>query len=200
LFQATQNARWLKVSLELAERTLLEFWDEERGGFFFTPSDGEQLIVRRKDLQDGAVPSGMAIATLNLARLGRLLARPDYLERARDAAASVALSVARYPTAHTVLLSSLRHLESDGGEVVVVGSASDPLTDEMLGLAQSGFNPERLVVYIDADLDQNPLFEISPHFSEYRLLEGKPTVYVCENFTCQVPTTSLEVLAEQLTP
>jgi len=61
---------------------ILHFWDRGRGGFYFTPDDGEKLLVCRKEIYDGAVPSGNSVEAFDLLRLGRITANPDFEERA----------------------------------------------------------------------------------------------------------------------
>jgi len=194
LFQATHDAAWLRTCLDLTERTIQDFWDEENDGFFFSPSKAEKLIVRRKELQDGAVPSGLSAAVLNMARLGRLLRRPDLTARAEAAARSVGRSLSRYPTAHTALTAVLGHFEANAGEIVIFGSGSDPLSCEMLNAARSGFNPHRLIVLVDTDKADDPLSELAPHFKDYKSIDGTPTAYVCRDFVCEAPTTVVEDL------
>ncbi|MFV1981430.1 MAG: hypothetical protein ACC655_09775, partial [Rhodothermia bacterium] len=129
-----------------------------------------------------------------MARLGRLLRRPDLTERAVAAARSVGRSLSRYPTAHTALTGTLGQFEADAGEIVIVGSGSDPAVHEMLSTARLGFNPHRLIVLVDTDKVDNPLFEIAPHFKDYKSIDGRSTAYVCRNFVCEAPTTSVEEL------
>ena len=80
LYEATFNERWIDEAVRLADFMLKHFEDHERGGFFFTADDHEQLIARNKDLHDASVPSGNAMAATALLRLGRLSGRTDYLD------------------------------------------------------------------------------------------------------------------------
>ncbi len=86
LYEATFDAKWLSEALVLAGGMIELFGDREdgRGGFFFTGRDAEKLIVRTKEVYDGAVPSGNSVAALELLRLGRMTGRTD-LESAADA-------------------------------------------------------------------------------------------------------------------
>jgi uncharacterized protein YyaL (SSP411 family) len=189
LYLATSDGHWMEKSAALVEQSLDRFWDDERGGFYFAPAGREDLIVRRKEIQDGATPSGLSVSVLNLARVGRLLRRDDLLERARLAVKSVGESIDRYPSAHTALVSHLGHLEPGAGETVIVGSKEDPATREMLAAALGQFSPYRLTVHIDPNDGANPLLKVAPHFAAYSSIDGKATAYVCRDFVCEAPTT-----------
>ncbi|HLK37748.1 MAG TPA: thioredoxin domain-containing protein, partial [Polyangiaceae bacterium] len=73
LYEATGDARWAALARELGESILAHFADREGGGFFFSPDDGESILVRAKDAYDHAVPSGASIACRLLLRLGALV-------------------------------------------------------------------------------------------------------------------------------
>lgn len=88
LHQATGDDRWLRSAEELTHRQLELFWDEERGGFFFTSSDHESLIARGRDPTDGAEPAGNSVAAANLVYLAQALNRPEYREKAERCVAA----------------------------------------------------------------------------------------------------------------
>lgn len=70
LYETTFEIRYLKAALELNNHLLRHFWDKENGGFYFTADYAEKGIIRKKEIYDGAVPSGNSVAMLNLVRLG----------------------------------------------------------------------------------------------------------------------------------
>ena len=82
LYETVLDPFWLKKAVELNDRLIDLFWDEEQGGCFFTPRGAEELILREKDLYDGAVPSGNSVAALNFLRLARMTGRTDLEEKA----------------------------------------------------------------------------------------------------------------------
>src|SRR5690606_21053072 len=82
LYGATFDARWLAECLDMVDAMIAHHADEEHGGFFMTPHDGEPLLVRAKDAYDGAIPSGNAVAALVLARLARMTGNEDFERRA----------------------------------------------------------------------------------------------------------------------
>ncbi len=126
LGELTGEARWTHRATATADALIDRFADADAGGFFTTARDAEQLIVRTKDVLDGATPSANAVAALALARLGALTGAPGYTDHARRAVDLVGDLLTRHPTAfaHTVLAADL--LARGTTEVVVVGDRPGP--------------------------------------------------------------------------
>jgi len=107
LYVAAREPRYLKEALLLNSVFILHFWDKNHGGFFFTADDGEKLLVRRKEIYDGAIPSGNSMALFNLLRLARITGDLDIKEMAAKTARSFYAVVSQAPTAYTYFLSAL---------------------------------------------------------------------------------------------
>src|SRR5581483_5760088 len=82
LQEVTGNAEYLLKAKEVMEFTLEGFSEEETGFFFFTHKDQQDVIVRKKEIYDGATPSGNSLMAFNLAQMGILFNRPEWGERA----------------------------------------------------------------------------------------------------------------------
>ena len=78
LYQASGETKYLKEAKRLADVMVTEFWDEERGGFFFTSNDHEELLVRTKDYTDNASPSGNSAAADVFLKLAKLVGDERY--------------------------------------------------------------------------------------------------------------------------
>jgi uncharacterized protein YyaL (SSP411 family) len=116
LFEATCETRWLTEARALAEQTIARFADPERGGFFSTPSDGEALIARRKDLEDSPIPSGASSAALGLLRLAQITGETSYEHHALGVLRLLHEIAPRHPTAFGHLLQALQmHLSPAQG-------------------------------------------------------------------------------------
>jgi uncharacterized protein YyaL (SSP411 family) len=107
LFEATCDERWFHQAIALAEEMIARFADPEQGGFFSTASDGEVLIVRRKDLEDSPIPSGSSSAAVGLLRLSQLAGNEEYERQALGALALVADIAPRHPTAFGHMLQAM---------------------------------------------------------------------------------------------
>ncbi len=122
LYDATLDPAHLAHAVELQERTDELFWDDDNGGFFFSPDDGEDLLVRQKEVYDGAIPSGNSVAARNLLRLARLTGRNEYANRADAIFAAFAADTARGASAHSHMADALLFASSPSLEIVIAGA------------------------------------------------------------------------------
>ena len=95
---------YLQKAVQLNQDMLSNFWDNQSGGFYFTADDGETLLVRKKEIYDGATPSGNSVAALNLVRLARISANVDLEKKANIVTGAFAGNVRQFPSAYTQLL------------------------------------------------------------------------------------------------
>ncbi len=191
LHQATFQTRYLEYALFLTEIMIADFWDQEDGGFFFTAEGQMDLIHRNKEIYDGAIPSGNAVAFHNLIRLSRLLSRPDLEEKAQLIGRSFSAQVNQIPLGHTQLMSGLLAAESESLEVVISGDPESPDTKNMIQALREHYYPN-LVLLLRPTKPDEALFGLVPILQEQFPLEGKATAYVCRNFQCSAPTTDIE--------
>jgi uncharacterized protein YyaL (SSP411 family) len=193
LYEATFEARWFTAARALADVTIARFADDERGGFFSTADDHEQLVARRKDLEDTPIPSGNSSMALGLLRLARLTGEASYEERARGVVALLHPIAARHPLAFAHLLQAIDLLLADDvREVAIVGSG--PAADALVQTVRRAFRPH--VVLAGGSGEEN---------GTVPLLAGRttgpddhPAAYVCERFACQAPVTEPADLAALL--
>ena len=193
LYEATFELRWLGEASRLTQIMLEQFGDEGNGGFFQTGVDHEQLVVRRKDLIDNAVPSGNSLAAEALLRLAVLTGNVTY----RDHAARICLlmkeAMARQPTGFGRLLGALQTLLAPSQEIAIVGDPAQPETQALLQVVRSRYLPNTVVALKKPEAES-----ILPLFEGRGLVNGKPAAYVCENYACQLPVTDAAALAELL--
>ena len=117
LYDATLEAEFLDQALELQATTDTLFWDTVNGGYFFSPTDGEELLVRQKEIYDGAIPSGNSVAAMNLLRLARLTGRTDLADRADTIFKVFAADSARGASAHSHLADAMLFASSPSLEI-----------------------------------------------------------------------------------
>jgi uncharacterized protein YyaL (SSP411 family) len=190
LFQVSGEIKYLREAKRLADLLITEFWDEESGGFFFTANNHEELIVRNKDYFDNATPSGNSVAADVLLKLAKLTGEEKYERFAVTVLRLVTPQVRRYPNGFGRVLSTLEFYFNPAKEIVILGD-SDELKNEIW----RDFLPNKVVV-LAGDTGENADF--IPLLRERSMIDGKPTVYVCENFACQKPVATAEELREQL--
>ncbi|UCG32238.1 MAG: thioredoxin domain-containing protein [Phycisphaerales bacterium] len=199
LYEVTFEARWLRTAYELNETLIAHFWDEEGGGFFYTADDAEKLLVRTKDAGDQAVPSGNSAQLLNLYRLALLSGRKDWREKADRTLAAFAGQAAEHPLAYERLLCTADFQMSRPKEVAVVGPADAESTREMLRALHERFVPHKVIVLLDPAAREGIwLKDHVPLLEGKTMLDGQPTAYVCEDYSCRAPVTAAGALAAQL--
>jgi uncharacterized protein YyaL (SSP411 family) len=182
LHVATGELRWLHESRRLALLAVDLFADEERGGFYLTPADGEEMVARQKDLDDNPTPSGNSMLAFVLLRLARIWGDGELERRATGVLRLVRDSVPRAPSAFGWALCALDLRLSPPQEVAIVG---DPRSDVARAALQR-FDPNAVVAFGPAE--DVPLLEGKT------LVDGRPAVYVCEGFACRAPVTEPSAL------
>ncbi len=192
LYDATFDERWFTTARRLADAILERFADPD-GGFFDTADDHERLVTRPKDVQDNAVPSGGAMATLVLLRLAAWTGEPRYRDAAERALRTITPLAARHPTAFAQWLNAIDLSLSDIVEVAIVGDPADQATRDLIAVAAAGHVPAR-VVAVAAD----PGASVIPLVEGRTMRGGQPTAYVCRRFACQAPVTDADALREQI--
>ena len=193
LYQTTFDTGFLKSAIALNDRMLSHFWDEQNSGLYMTADDGEKLLVRSKKIYDGAIPSGNSVALLNLIRLGHFTGNTDYLTKAEHIIKAFSTTVEQYPAGHAQLMVALEFTLNPSFELVVVGDPQGKDTHSMLAALRKPFLPQKVVVFRPADKDRAAeIVSIAPFTRSMVTKNGQATAYVCQDFACKLPTTSLD--------
>jgi uncharacterized protein YyaL (SSP411 family) len=190
-YEATFQARFLKTALELNTDMILHFWDQKGGGLYFTSDDAENLIVRKKEVYDGALPSGNAVAMLNLLLLGRYTGDAKLEDRAFKIQRAFSEQVRQFPSGYTQFLSAVDFGLGSSHEVVISGSLG---AKEMLDALRSRFSPNQVLVFRPAEQESAGIDAIAPFAKNYGSMDGKATAYVCSGHACKDPTTEVRDL------
>ena len=198
LYEATFKSTYLKTALELNDEMLDRFWDEKQGGFFFTADDAEALLVRKKEIYDGAIPSGNSVAALNLLRLGRITANPILEEHAAAIGKAFSRLVAQAPTGFAQLLCAVEFGVGPSYEVVIAGKAGASDTKIMLSALRRTYHPNKVVIFHPTGNDETEITRLAPFIKAQTSLDGKATAYVCRNYACEAPTTDVDVMLAAL--
>jgi len=195
LYEATFETRYLKEAKRLTEEMVRLFWDEEKGGFFFTATDHEKLIVRQKEIYDGAIPSGNSVAGLDLLRLGRLTMEKDFEKKAETLFASFSHSIRQNPEAYPQMLAALDFALGPSREIVIAGEESERETEAFLAAIYSRFIPNKVTALHPSEKERAASIEaLAPFIKNQLSVNHRSTVYVCENYVCRFPTTELSEL------
>ena len=180
LYEATFEERWFAAARELADETVFRFGDPERGGFFTTANDHEQLIARRRDLEDNPIPAGQSAIAYGLLRLAALTGEDAYAEQARAVIRPLGDAAATYPQAFGHLLQAIAFERGPVREIALVGDQ----VEAFAAAVRARFRPRTV-------LAATPGVPLMAGRSE-------PGAYVCEHFACRAPVHDAHALADVL--
>jgi uncharacterized protein YyaL (SSP411 family) len=193
LFEAAQETTHLERAEQMIRILLERFWDAEAGGFFFTSSDHEELLLRTKPAFDGSIPSGNSVAARALLRLHHLTGQTIYLERAEQIFRLFYQRMREQPFGLAHMLGGLDFFLRKPVEIVIVGSQAAPESRDFLRRIARLYLPNRVVRV--ADPAAGPLPAILQGKGQ---VGGRVTAYVCRGMTCSLPATTWEQLETQL--
>ena len=174
------------------------FEDPAQGAFFASAADDASLVMRVKEDYDGAEPSGNSVAAMNLLRLARFTNRSGFRESAERTLAAFASRLAAMPAALPQMLAACEWLLGEPREIVLVGGRGDAGTQALLRALHSRFVPNRVVMLVDSPEARRALAAGIPSIEFMEKTGGRASAYVCRNYTCQLPVTESEKLAELL--
>jgi uncharacterized protein YyaL (SSP411 family) len=190
LYETSFEERWLDHALQLLEIVQTHFADPA-GGFFCTADDHEQLLARTKEIYESSIPSGNSLAAAAFLRLGRLCGLEDYVETARRTLEMAARPLERVPTATAQMLLAASMLIGPMREIVVIGDPHSEDTAAALADLRARFIPE-YVLACRAPKQSGVSRALDPIFVGKKLQPPPPTVFVCQDFTCQAPVSGKE--------
>jgi uncharacterized protein YyaL (SSP411 family) len=193
LYQTDFNNRWFAAAQELADEMMARFSDSS-GGFFDTPSDGETLLVRPKDIQDNATPSGNALACEALLKMAAFTDKGEYRDSAETALGLVSDAAMSYPLAFARWLSAADYALSSGKQIAILYQTGKEFAQGMLDVIHAEFRPN-IVVAASTYPPQNGAPGL---LTDRPLKDGQTTAYVCEHFVCKQPVNTVEELQTQV--
>ncbi len=197
LHEATFDGRWLDEAVSLARAMIALFWEEGQGVFYDTGQDHEALVIRPRDVFDNATPSGSAMAADVLLRLSVISGEAEYSRLSTRALRSMREPMAVTPSGFAHWLAALDFYLSTPKEVAVLGPPEDAATEALLAVIYGRYLPNKVLVGCDpgdCHIKGVPLLE------GRSMVDGRPTAYVCEHYTCQQPVTTPDELVAQLDP
>ena len=185
-YQTTFEPRWFTEAQRLADHVLAHFRAEDGAGFYDTSDQHEQLVARPRAFQDNATPSGNNLMAYNLIRLGAYTGDPRYENAAVSVLRQVGAAARQYPSAFGMALTAFDLLIRRAVEVAIIGNRTEARS--LLDVVQRSFRPQVIMALAEADQGEGASPALLAHRS---MREGKPTVYVCQNFACAAPVTEV---------
>ena len=191
LYEATFKTSYLNQAISLNEIMIEEFWSDD-GGFYLGSDKSEQLIVRSMTGYDGAIPSGNSIAAYNLLKLTRLTGEVKFAELADKIFKVFSNEINNSPTGYASILSAFIFELSKPKEIVVVGPKDSKETETALKILKSKYIPNKVILFKNTDDKLESLTPLAKWTSSHEMINNKTTYYICEDFSCKLPTTDIE--------
>ncbi|HNU38911.1 MAG TPA: thioredoxin domain-containing protein [Methanothrix sp.] len=186
LYETLFEIKYLRAAAKLTRAMIEHFWDNGKGGLFFSPDDASDLPLREKAFRDGAIPSGNSAAMLDLLRLSHLTGQPEWENKAWQLARASGASAAGQTLGYTMLLSSLDYGLGPAIQIALVGKKEDEDAVEMLKVIRERFLPSKSVLLSQGE-DTAEMAEFARGLAK---IEGKSAAYVCSGKSCRPPVTS----------
>lgn len=195
LYESSLKIAYLEKAKQLAQNMIELFWDKDEFGFYFYGEDNETLLVRPKELYDGAIPSGNSVAALQLLRLARLTGESEFEDKVASMFEAFGNDIDLHPSSYTYFIQAYLLTQMKTKEVVILTKDTATEKNDLLKKLAEEFYPEIFALVVD---DQSKLEKIAPFTKGYEQIEGATTYYLCENFTCLRPTTEVQTVFENL--
>ena len=192
LYEATFKIEYLKNAIQLSDIMVSEFWNESSGGFYLGSDQTEKLIVRAMTGYDGAIPSGNSIAAMNLLKLTRITGEIKWAEMADKIFKVFSNEINKVPSGYTSMVTAFLFEYDHPKEIVVVGSGSDPATQDALTRMKSEYIPGKILLFKDTDQLSPGLSPLAKWTATQETIDDKVTFYVCQDFACKIPTTDIK--------
>jgi uncharacterized protein YyaL (SSP411 family) len=198
LYETSFDSSWLEEALVLNQYLNRHFSDIHANGFFTTADTGDLLIVRKKEIYDGVIPSCNSVMLKNLVLLGHLTGDPVHEEQVSRLADFFSGIVRRSPSLFSAYLCGLDHLLGPASDIVIAGEESDPVARDMIRMVRAMYLPSVTVLSRRSSLADAALDGLAPFTRTMTARNGKAMAYVCSGRTCSAPVTTPEALREAL--
>ncbi|MCF7823813.1 MAG: thioredoxin domain-containing protein [Candidatus Marinimicrobia bacterium] len=190
-YELSYDTKFLEEAIRLQNIQLENFWDQEAGAMFFTDGRNKDLLIRQKEIYDGAIPSGNSVTAANLHFLGRITENPAWESLSREIGAVFSEQINRSPRGFAALLQSTQIQVSGSEEWVIAGERSD--LEAVTDMLKNYYNPFALTLY-RPNKDFDTIEKIAGFLSYQKSIDGGLTVYICQDYVCQKPITDIENL------
>ncbi|PKL70563.1 MAG: thioredoxin domain-containing protein [Methanomicrobiales archaeon HGW-Methanomicrobiales-1] len=197
LYESSFDEQFLITALELNSYFSGHFWDGKNDGFFTVSDTAEALILRKKEIYDGAIPSGNSVAFMNLVRLSRLTGDALLEERASALSRSFSGTLSQSPSSYSWFLCGLDQVLLSQ-DVVIVGDRNAEDTKALILALRSDYLPSVTIMQISYGPQASAIADIASFTRDLVMIEGKATAYICSGHACSLPVTDPEIFLSTL--
>lgn len=198
LYETDFDIRWIDEAIVLLRKQIELFGNQHDGGFFDTPSGESDLLLRTREDYDGAEPTGNSISALNLYRLGRMTNSTEWISASSGTIRAFGARLDNRPDMLPQMLVACDAHSAAPREIVVAGRPGSPEMQDLLRMIHARYLPHTTILVADGSAAQERLSTFLPSVRDMRMLDGRPTVYFCENYACQLPTNDVSLITRRL--
>ena len=198
LYEATFDVQWLRLAEQLQTTQDRLFWDEKGGGYFTSTGEDANILLRMKEDNDNAEPAASSIAALNLLRLAQMRDSKEMRKRASETIDAFAVTLNHYASAMPEMLVALDRSLTKSKQIIIAGKTEANDTRELLEETRRHYLPNAIVLLADGEEGQKYLAGKLEEMKAMQPVDGKATAYVCGNFSCKAPVTSVAELRKLL--
>jgi uncharacterized protein YyaL (SSP411 family) len=190
LYESNFDEQWIRWAHDLQNQQDKLFWDEKKGGYFFSEQGDPTLILRKKEYDDHAIPSANSMAALNLLRLHDFTFEEEYQKKAEKVFESIASELSQFPSSFPQLLIALDYYLDRAKEIAVIKNPNHEDTASIQQYLYKTFLPNKVMaIGNETPMDASTVLTI---LKGKKAMDGKTTIYVCEKNICKLPTHDLE--------
>ena len=198
LYETNADTQWLKWSEAVQALQDKNLWDSKNGGYYTSEAADKTIIYRKKDINDGALPSGNAIAATNLLKLYRYTLKKNYKDKVKQQLHFLSGGIERYPSGFPQILQAFDFYLSETKEIVVVGNNEDKVFKELKNWFYETFLPNKISIFLDEAEIKNTENPFPTLLIGKKKMHEHFTAYVCQNHTCKKPAGTIEEFKKQL--
>jgi uncharacterized protein YyaL (SSP411 family) len=198
LYEASFDAKWLRLSMDITKFQIATFWDPVAGGFFDTSGKDSSVLIRMKEQYDGAEPTGNSVGVMNLLRLAQITDDKDLREKAERLLLAFGDLLKKQPAVMPQMAAAYLFSIEKPRQIVIAGRKDDSGTQAILSEVHSRFLPNKIIILLDGGNEQTKLSELNPFYSSFSMQGSKPTAYICQDYVCQLPTSDIGVIGKML--
>ncbi len=194
LYEATFEPKYLEKAIYWNGKFIELFWDEKSGGFYFSINDEDQVFGRQKQIFDGAIPSANSVAMMNSLRLSRLTGNTELDKYPDEIGQLFSVDLLRSGSSITHAIQSIQFLNADAKEITFAGEEE---LDEVLKNFGSTFSPFS-IHHVIREETKDQIHKLADYTTSQQKVDNKPTLYICENFACELPVTGIAEIREMV--
>jgi uncharacterized protein YyaL (SSP411 family) len=195
LYEATFDPEFLQKSIDLHHKFIGEFWDDEKGGFYLSTTDEDQVYGRQKQIFDGAIPSANSVSLLNGVLLSRLTGNTSFESYTDQIGKAFSVDLIRSGSSISHSMQAIQFINAEAKEISLIGRNDE--IEDALNSYRSTYSPFS-VLHAVSENNRERLEDIASYLESQKMKSDQITLYVCENFTCDQPVTSLEEIKKVL--